>query len=61
MIEETNEELIRQYGEQITVLGKSLGELLKSISTRFVGLAMCTNSAIPKWCLRKVSGDRLIQ
>lgn len=41
ILEETNEELMKKYAVQGMVAGNSLGNLVKSIPTRFVGLVMC--------------------
>lgn len=54
LLKKTNEELTATYGGQKTVVGKSVEKLVKSVPTRFVGMAMCISRAIPKWCAREI-------
>lgn len=37
-----------------TVAGTSVGKLVESVVTRFVGMAMGIGWAIPKWCLQEI-------
>lgn len=55
LLKETNEEPIRNYGEQKTMVGKSVEKLMQRVATRFVGNVICISSAILKCCLRKKS------
>lgn len=54
--EKTNVELMRKYGAQHEVVGKSPEKLVKSVCTHFVGIVMCFCRAFSKWCSREISG-----
>lgn len=48
MLEKTNENLLSEYSKQNQVVDIIAGKLVKSVATHFVGIAICTKSAIPK-------------
>lgn len=54
LLEKTNKRLMRMYGAQNTVMGR-VGKLIKSVSTCFLGMAMCINKAPTKWVLKEIS------
>lgn len=41
-------------GDQRAVVGKMVVELVRIFATSSVGMAMCINSAIPRWCLTEI-------
>lgn len=55
LLEKTRENLVRNYGAENMVVGKSIRNTIKSISARFVDTVMCIRMAISKWQLKKVS------
>lgn len=57
LLVETNEELMRKYHAQSTVVSKSVVRVLKRICTISVGMAMCIRKAIPKSFLKKTELD----
>lgn len=46
---------MRDYSLHNMGVGKSVEEMVKSISAFFVCMAMCMSRAIPKWDLREIS------
>lgn len=48
LLEKTNKEMMRSYGEQNMVVRRSVGELVKSAVTRFVVMATCISKANTK-------------
>lgn len=46
--QKTNMELFENYGDQKTVVGKNVWTSVNTVSTRFVGIAMCISGAIQK-------------
>lgn len=53
-MEKINVELMRRYGEPITVVGINAKKLIKSAATRLPGMSMCINRAIQKHYLKEV-------
>lgn len=47
--EETSEDLMRKYSEQNTVVGVSVGRLVKSVLNLFLGIVMCISRTITEW------------
>lgn len=45
---------MRRYDEQKFSVVRSVGNLVKSIATRFQGIKMCFSKANPKWCLPEI-------
>lgn len=54
LIKNITEKLIRKYGEQCMVMVRNIGKMIKSISTRFIGVEMSISSAITKSCLIEI-------
>lgn len=48
LLERTNAELLRMYGEQNTAVGRSLGEVVKRAASRFVGIVMFISRTLTK-------------
>lgn len=46
LLEKMNDELMRRYGGQETVVGRSARRLLKIFATRFPPVTICINRAI---------------
>lgn len=55
LLQKTNDEIMESYGKQAAVEGKVEDRLVKSVSRRFVGVAISISNVIPKWCGREVS------
>lgn len=55
ILENTNEKLMRKHKKQNEVVGRRVGNLVKSDAARSVRMAMCVRTAIPMLCLRKTS------
>lgn len=53
-LEGTDKELMRKYFEQKTVIGKSVQNLVKSVVTQFVGMAMGISKSVTKQSMREV-------
>lgn len=51
----TNDELMRKYGAQNIVVGKSVKRPAKGVPNCLVGMAVYISRALPKWCLRENS------
>lgn len=51
-LQKTSEELMTKYGEQNVVVGSSAEKLVKTASTRFVGMSICISKAIGKQWFR---------
>lgn len=43
------------YGQQKTMVGRTVGKLVKSRAMRFVGMAMGFGRAVRKWYLKHIS------
>lgn len=54
MLHKTGEELTRTYGEQKTVLRRSVRKLLKSVATIFVVMSLCTCRTTPEQCVQEI-------
>lgn len=50
-----NEERTRKKIEQKTVMGRSVGKLMKTVATRFLGMSMCICMVIPNLFTRRIS------
>lgn len=55
LLEKINEEPMRGYSEQKTVVGSNMEKLVKIVATYLDEMAMCTSTAISKRCLREMS------
>lgn len=60
LLKRTSEELVRKYGAQNAVLGKKVKTLVICTSIRYVRIAMCISSAVPKWFFREMSEPKTI-
>lgn len=49
--EKIHEALMRKYGEQKSVVGRSVWKLVKTVAICLVGMDMSISRAIPKWRL----------
>lgn len=49
----TNVKQMGNYSDQKTVKSKKVRNLLKSVPTRYVGMVICTNAAIPNKCFKE--------
>lgn len=54
-LEKVNGMLIRRYGEQKTLVGRSFGKPVRSAATHSLRMAMCTIMAILKRSLKEIS------
>lgn len=54
VIQKPNPEVMRRYGEQNDVVGRSVGKLVKSISTRFAGIETCISRDITNRRLQNI-------
>lgn len=52
---QNSNELMRRHCEEETVAGRSLGNLVKCVRSRFVSMVVCINRAIPNCYLRDIS------
>lgn len=55
LLEKTIVEVMRKYGKDEMVVGRSVVKLLKSLPTRPAAMTMCISGAIPKICMKPIS------
>lgn len=55
MLQKSKEGLKKRHNEQKTVVERNVGELVKCVATRFLGMVVCMNRAILKCCLQGIS------
>lgn len=46
---------MRRYDVKQTKVGRGVDKLVRSVATRFAGIAICTSGAILRSCLRRTS------
>lgn len=54
LLQKTSEELMRTYSGQNPVVGRSVGKLMKSVASSFLGMVLCISRAVLKRCLKEV-------
>lgn len=55
VLQKTDEDLIGEYADQGTLVGRSVQRQVKNISTCFVAMAVCIRRSIRKRCLKEIS------